>query len=47
MTRSGHAPFQKGGIRDPDILWKLTVNEFGLSDRIRPHQPATISAAPK
>ena len=33
------------GIRDPDKLWKLTVNEFGLSDKHRP-QPATISAAP-
>jgi hypothetical protein len=34
------------GIRDPNMLWKLTVNEFGLSNRIRP-QPATISAALK
>ena len=34
------------GIRDPDTLWKLTVNEFGLSDKHRT-QPATISAAPK
>jgi hypothetical protein len=31
------------GIRDPNMLWKLTVNEFGLSDKHRP-QPATISA---
>ena len=31
------------GIRDPDKLWKLTVNEFGLSDKRRP-QPATVSA---
>jgi hypothetical protein len=31
------------GIRDPNMLWKLTVNEFGLSDKRRP-QPATISA---
>jgi hypothetical protein len=34
------------GIRDPNMLWKLTVNEFGLSDGIHP-QPATISAALK
>jgi hypothetical protein len=31
------------GIRDPNMLWKLTVNEFGLSDKRRP-QPPTISA---
>ena len=24
------------GIRDPNMLWKLTVNEFGLSDKHRP-----------
>jgi|SRR4029077_9945176 hypothetical protein len=34
------------GIRDPNMLWKLTVNEFGLSDKHRP-QTATISAALK
>jgi hypothetical protein len=34
------------GIRDPNMLWKLTVNEFGLSDKRRP-QPPTISAALK
>ena len=31
------------GIRDPNMLWKLTVNEFGLDYKHRP-QPATISA---
>jgi hypothetical protein len=38
--------FAQRGVRDPNMLWKLTVNEFGLSDGIHP-QPATISAAPK
>ena len=26
------------GIRDPNMLWKLTVNEFGLDSKHRPHQ---------
>ena len=34
------------GIRDPNMLWKLTVNEFGLDYKHRP-QTATISAALK
>ncbi len=24
------------GIRDPNVLWKLTVNEFGLSEESAP-----------
>jgi hypothetical protein len=28
------------GIRDPNVLWKLTVNEFGLSEESAPRAPA-------
>ncbi len=28
------------GIRDPNVLWKLTVNEFGLSEESAPSRPA-------
>ena len=39
--------FAQRGIRDPNMLRKLTLQEFGLSDDIIIPQPATISAALK